>query len=74
MIYSGTSRAIVTGAVLIILAGTSLAATPETPASKTTVRSGNHPGFGRVVIDTNGQTAYHWIRTAIMWRYTSSAT
>ena len=58
MICPGTSRAIATGAVLIILAGTGLAATPETPASKTTVRSGSHPGFGRIVVDTNSKTAY----------------
>src|SRR4051812_41608773 len=25
----------------------------------TTIRSGDHPGFGRVVIDTNSQAAYH---------------
>ena len=29
------------------------------PCRSTTVRSGNHPGFGRVVIDTNGKTVYH---------------
>lgn len=47
------------GAIMVTLAGSAFAATPDTPATRTTVRSGNHPGFGRVVIDTNGKAAYH---------------
>jgi hypothetical protein len=31
---------------------------PKTPAPKVSIRSGSHPDFGRVVIDTNGNTSY----------------
>jgi hypothetical protein len=34
------------------------AAPVNTPPAKTSVRSGNHPDFGRIVIDTNGNTSY----------------
>jgi hypothetical protein len=58
MIYPGISRAFASGAILVLLGGTGHAAAPEAQASRTTVRSGNHPGFGRVVIDTNGNAVY----------------
>jgi tetratricopeptide (TPR) repeat protein len=58
MICPGISHAFAAGAILVMLAGTGHAATPDTQAPRTTVRSGNHPGFGRVVIDTNGKTVY----------------
>ncbi|HEX3573921.1 MAG TPA: hypothetical protein VHU42_04900 [Rhodopila sp.] len=45
--------AIVVGAFAILLAGGARAS-----AAGVGVRSGNHPGFGRVVIDTTGTTAY----------------
>ena len=53
------SRALAAGVMMIVLAGTGRAASPDAPAVRTTVRSGSHPGFGRVVIDTNGKTDYH---------------
>jgi tetratricopeptide (TPR) repeat protein len=59
MIRVRISRALAAGGILVLVAGTGRAASPDAPTSRTTVRSGNHPGFGRVVIDTNGKTVYH---------------
>ncbi|MDR3533182.1 MAG: hypothetical protein P4L90_21815 [Rhodopila sp.] len=59
MIHPRTSRAFAFGAILAMAASASQPAPAgETQARTTTVRSGNHPGFGRVVIDTVGNTSY----------------
>jgi VCBS repeat-containing protein len=49
----------VAGAILAILNGTGHSAPADQQTTQLTVRSGNHPDFGRIVIDTNGKTAYH---------------
>jgi tetratricopeptide (TPR) repeat protein len=59
MIHPRISRIFASGVILVTLGGTGHAATPDAKAPRTTVRSGNHPGFGRVVIDTNGKAVYH---------------
>jgi hypothetical protein len=51
-------RALAAAAMLALLIAPGRAETPATPAAPTTVRSGNHPGFGRVVMDTDGNAAY----------------
>ena len=51
--------AVVAGAILFALAGPNSAAAPDRAASRTAVRSGNHPDFGRIVIDTTGKAGYH---------------
>ena len=58
MLRCWVSRAIVAGVILATQAWTGHAASPETQSGKTIVRSGDHPGFGRVVVETNGKTAY----------------
>jgi hypothetical protein len=62
MIWSRTWRTFASRVAVFMLAAggatVGIAATPDTPASRMAVRSGNHPGFGRVVIDTAGQTTY----------------
>ncbi len=55
MRFSRTLRAWLPFAALIVLAPPGRAAPPADPVA---VRSGNHPGFGRIVIDTKPQTAY----------------
>jgi hypothetical protein len=52
------SRAFAGSVVLVTLAAAAHAAPPAKQTARTSVRSGNHPGFGRVVVDTNGKTAY----------------
>jgi hypothetical protein len=49
----------VAGAILAILNGMGYAAPADTQTTQLTVRSGNHPDFGRIVFDTSGTTAYH---------------
>jgi hypothetical protein len=46
------------GVALVAMAAACDAATAETTDIKTTVRSGNHTDFGRVVVDTTGKAAY----------------
>ncbi len=63
MICPRISRAFTLGVVLVMIvtaggAATGLAQTPASQASVTTIRSGSHPDYGRVVIDTNGNSAY----------------
>src|SRR5689334_17374265 len=43
-------------AVLTAAGGSAALAAPEAVA---TIRTGNHPGFGRIVIDTGAGAAYH---------------
>lgn len=59
MIRPAILFALAAGTILVMLAGPGRAAAPDPPVSSLTVRSGNHPGFGRVVIDTNGKIVYH---------------
>jgi tetratricopeptide (TPR) repeat protein len=64
MLRPRISRPFTVAAVLATLAtggsGAGRAAPPDTPPSTTTtaVRSGNHPDYGRLVIDTSGKSAY----------------
>ena len=58
MTRSWIPQAVTAGVILAALATATHAAGPETPIGKITVRSGNHPGFGRVVIETNGKSDY----------------
>jgi hypothetical protein len=62
MICPWISRAPVFGVILASLtAGATIAghaAAPEAQGATTTVRSGNHPDFGRVVIDRSDKTTY----------------
>jgi hypothetical protein len=62
MTYAGIARALGTGVILVTLIAWGMtaraAAGPEPQASPTAVRSGNHPDFGRVVVDTTGKTTY----------------
>jgi tetratricopeptide (TPR) repeat protein len=51
--------ALLAGAIIVTLAGSVFAATPDPPSARTAVRSGNHPGFGRIVIDTDRKAVYH---------------
>ena len=62
-----TSRALAAAVVLVVetnlAAAAGQAALPATPAPPnlppiTAVRSGNHPDYGRLVIETNGKSAY----------------
>jgi tetratricopeptide (TPR) repeat protein len=63
VIDRGTLRAFVTGVALLATASAACAAATETAPAATTVRSGNHPDFGRVVIDTTDAHAYRLERT-----------
>jgi hypothetical protein len=76
MIHRGTLRAFVSGVVLLATASAGHAAATETAAAATTVRSGNHPDFGRVVIDTTDAHAYRLERTGdeIIVRFGSEVT
>jgi tetratricopeptide (TPR) repeat protein len=58
MIRAGTPRAFAAGAMLLLFTAAGHAASTATEAVKTTVRSSNHPGFGRVAIDTNAAQSY----------------
>jgi tetratricopeptide (TPR) repeat protein len=58
MILGRASRAIATGAVLLMLAVTGPPGGAETLPGGTAVRSGSHSGFGRVVIDTTATTTF----------------
>ena len=58
MSCAGSSRALAAIAVLATLGGGGLPAGAATPATETAVRSADHPGFGRIVIDTNAATEY----------------
>ncbi len=52
------SRAFAAIAVLATLGAGGSPAGAATPATETAVRSADHPGFGRIVIDTNATTEY----------------
>jgi hypothetical protein len=58
MTRSRIPQAVTAGVILATLASASHAANPEAAGGKVAVRSGDHQGFGRVVIETNGQTDY----------------
>jgi hypothetical protein len=58
MSCAGASRAFAAIAVLATLGGGGPPAGAATPATETAVRSADHPGFGRIVIDTNATTEY----------------
>ena len=58
MTPSGITRALAVGAMVVALVSRGDAAAAP-PASGLAVWSGNHPGFGRIVIDTNNQIPYH---------------
>jgi hypothetical protein len=58
MSFAGASRAFAAIAVLATLGGGGPPAGAATPATETAVRSADHPGFGRIVIDTNAATEY----------------
>jgi hypothetical protein len=58
MSRAGASRAFAAIAVLATLGGGGAAAGAATPAAETAIRSADHPGFGRIVIDTNAATEY----------------
>jgi hypothetical protein len=55
---TGTSRAFGASAVLVVLAFLAPAGQAQTPATTVAVRSGSHADFGRLVIETNGKTAF----------------
>jgi tetratricopeptide (TPR) repeat protein len=57
LLFAAAAHAATTGPVAAGSAPAGLAATGPIKV-KTTVRSGNHPGFGRVVIDTNDAHPY----------------
>ena len=56
MLHPRTAGAL--AAFALITAAVCHAAAGETLVGTTTVRSGSHTGFGRIVIDTSGQTGY----------------
>src|ERR1700760_1693383 len=59
MRFAGASRALAAIAVLATLSlGGRLAGAAATAATETAVRSADHPGFGRIVIDTDAATEY----------------
>jgi tetratricopeptide (TPR) repeat protein len=62
MIHSGISWAFASAVILGLLTTASADPTgtvaPEIQGGNATVRSANHLDFGRIVVDTNGQTAY----------------
>lgn len=58
MSFTRASRAFAAIAVLATLGGGGPPAGAATPATGTAVRSADHPGFGRIVIDTNATTEY----------------
>lgn len=68
MIAPGIPRVFASGVVLVTIAaacatgaaaaGLAVATAPAAQATGTAVRSGSHPDYGRVVIDTNGKPDY----------------
>jgi hypothetical protein len=62
MIPASTPRALAVGAILIAFASAGHAAPTQAVGAKTTVRYDNHPGFGRILVDTNGAHLYQFDR------------
>ena len=58
MIRSRPLQVVAFAAAMTSMAAASDAAATETPAGKTTIRSGSHTDFGRIVIDTNRQADF----------------
>jgi cellulose synthase operon protein C len=59
MIRCRMVRGLAVGVALAALTASSPPSAAAPQDGTTTIRSGDHPGFGRVVIDTDAEAAFH---------------
>ena len=70
------TRATVVGMMLCSVVSPCLSAAADPPHDAAAIRSGDHPGFGRIIIDTNNQARYQLDQTGdhVVVRFTTPLT